>query len=343
MTPLFSIWLLTGSRLFLYSMRDQAKRREALKGVVVLLGRFLFVLIFLMFGPRHFSPQTIGYAASQGVPLASILVPLSGVLALVGGLSILLGYAQRGSKGPGDVAQGRRRIVPFCDWFSAFTSCSSLIDGRGFTVRPFLPPGLLMFPILSLILLIIAGFLVSFGRNATKTAWFSLAFLVFAVPWPEVFLNGIIHLLQSGSAAVAGWIFDASGIPVLRDRFFFYLPGLSIEVAKECSGIRSSIALVILALLISHFSFSKFWKKFIFVFSGLLMMLVKNGVRIATLTVLAKYVDPGFLFGRLHREGGVVFFLFGLALLVPVFHLLRRGEAPIPQVRSTPAESQNRA
>jgi len=201
----------------------------------------------------------------------------------------------------------------------------------------------LMFPILSLILLIIAGFLVSFGRNATKTAWFSLAFLVFAVPWPEVFLNGIIHLLQSGSAAVAGWIFDVSGIPVLRDRFFFYLPGLSIEVAKECSGIRSSIALVILALLVSHFSFSKFWKKFIFVFSGLLMMLVKNGVRIATLTVLAKYVDPGFLFGRLHREGGVVFFLFGLALLVPVFHLLRRGEAPIPQVRSTPAESQNRA
>jgi putative oxidoreductase len=62
------------------------------KGAVVLLGRFLFVLIFLMSGPRHFSSQVIGYAASQGVPLAPILVPLSGVLALVGGLSILLGY-----------------------------------------------------------------------------------------------------------------------------------------------------------------------------------------------------------------------------------------------------------
>jgi putative oxidoreductase len=62
------------------------------KGAVVLLGRFLFVLIFLMSGPRHFSSPVIGYAASQGVPLASILVPLSGILALVGGLSILLGY-----------------------------------------------------------------------------------------------------------------------------------------------------------------------------------------------------------------------------------------------------------
>lgn len=62
------------------------------KGAVVLLGRFLFALIFLMSGPSHFSKQTIAYAASQGVPLAGIAVPLSGILALAGGLSILLGY-----------------------------------------------------------------------------------------------------------------------------------------------------------------------------------------------------------------------------------------------------------
>jgi putative oxidoreductase len=51
-----------------------------------------FVLVFVMSGPRHFLSQTIGYAASQGVPLASITVPISGVLALAGGLSVLLGY-----------------------------------------------------------------------------------------------------------------------------------------------------------------------------------------------------------------------------------------------------------
>jgi putative oxidoreductase len=62
------------------------------KGAVVLLGRFLFVLIFLMAGPNHFSRQTIAYAASHGVPLAFIAVPLSGIIALAGGLSILLGY-----------------------------------------------------------------------------------------------------------------------------------------------------------------------------------------------------------------------------------------------------------
>lgn len=64
----------------------------ASRGVLVLLGRFFFALIFLMSGPNHFSKQTIAYAASQGVPLASIAVPFSGILALLGGLSILLGY-----------------------------------------------------------------------------------------------------------------------------------------------------------------------------------------------------------------------------------------------------------
>src|SRR5713101_4780226 len=62
------------------------------QGAVVVLGRFLFALIFLMAGANHFSKQTIAFSASQGVPLAAIAVPLSGVLAIAGGLSILLGY-----------------------------------------------------------------------------------------------------------------------------------------------------------------------------------------------------------------------------------------------------------
>ena len=58
----------------------------------MLLGRFLYTAIFLTGGLSHFSKQTIVYAASQGVPLASLAVPFSGLLAVAGGLSILLGY-----------------------------------------------------------------------------------------------------------------------------------------------------------------------------------------------------------------------------------------------------------
>lgn len=70
-------------------------RNEAttmLQGLVVLLGRFLFAAIFLMSSVGHFSKQTIASATAQGVPLASLAVPVSGLMALGGGLSILLGY-----------------------------------------------------------------------------------------------------------------------------------------------------------------------------------------------------------------------------------------------------------
>src|SRR5258708_10934017 len=73
-----------------------ASRSEvSVSAPVVLIGRLLFALIFLMSGPMHFSSQTITYAASQGVPLASIAVSFSGLLALVGGLYMLLRYRAR--------------------------------------------------------------------------------------------------------------------------------------------------------------------------------------------------------------------------------------------------------
>jgi putative oxidoreductase len=61
-------------------------------GVAVLAGRVLFALIFILSAFTHFSQQTIAVAVSQGVPLASVVVPFSGIMAMVGGLCILLGY-----------------------------------------------------------------------------------------------------------------------------------------------------------------------------------------------------------------------------------------------------------
>jgi exosortase len=207
-----------------------------------------------------------------------------------------------------------------------------VFSGRGQSVE-------LLSLILSFVLLVVAGFMAIFGVSCFRSDWFPFAMLGFLIPLPERLLNRLIYLLQAGSADVAEKIFDWTGVPALREGFVFHLPRLSIEVAQECSGIRSSIALFILALLVAHFSFSKFWKKAVFLIAGLLMMIVKNGVRIATLTILASYVNPDFLFGRLHREGGVVFFLIGLALLLPVYWLLRRGEATITVATSKTAAS----
>jgi exosortase len=191
--------------------------------------------------------------------------------------------------------------------------------------------------ILALIFFLVAGFVLIFGTLKAKSSSFALAFLLFAIPIPDALLNRIVYWLQSGSAAIAELIFDVSGAPALRQGFVFHLPKLSIEVAQECSGIRSSLALLILALLVGHFSFGPLWKKIVFAVAGFFMMLVKNGIRIATLTLLANYVNPNFLYGRLHHEGGVVFFLVGLGFLWPVYRWLRRGEPSTASPRATTA------
>jgi len=208
----------------------------------------------------------------------------------------------------------------------AFSLPALLLAGWARYVNPDGPGANLTIAMLVLILLAIAGFVFLFGREGGRRAWFSLAFLFFAVPLPASLLQKFIYWLQAGSAAVAEFIFDLSGLPVMREGFVFRLPKISIEVAQECSGIRSSIALLILAVLVSHFSFRPLWKKLVFVGAGLLMMVIKNGIRIASLTLLANYVNPEFLYGKLHHRGGIVFFLIGLALLIPVYQLLRRGE-----------------
>jgi putative oxidoreductase len=64
--------------------------------IIVLLGRILYSAIFITGGINHLvNPQMVGYAASAGVPMPSLLVPLSGILALLGGLSVLFGYKAR--------------------------------------------------------------------------------------------------------------------------------------------------------------------------------------------------------------------------------------------------------
>lgn len=77
------------------SPRSESSALPAVAAPVALLGRILFALIFLVAGPMNFSGKSIAFAASQGVPLASISVPLAGLIAVAGGLSILLGYRAR--------------------------------------------------------------------------------------------------------------------------------------------------------------------------------------------------------------------------------------------------------
>jgi exosortase len=177
---------------------------------------------------------------------------------------------------------------------------------------------------LGIVLVWIGAFVVLFGVHASRTALFPLLFLLFAVPIPEFMLSKIVFFLQKESADATEAIFRLIGFPFLRRDFDFMLPTVTIRVAEECSGIRSTLALLITTVLAAH-SFLKSNLRMLtlcaFVFP---IAILKNGVRIATLSYLAVYVDRDFLFGNLHRRGGVVFFILGLLMMALLLVLLQR-------------------
>jgi exosortase len=180
--------------------------------------------------------------------------------------------------------------------------------------------------ILGLVLVWAGVFLACFGIKATRSAAFPLLFLFLMVPLPDALLSRVIAALQQGSVEISYWLFKAFGVPVLRQGVLLSVPGVTIEVAKECSSIRSSMALFITCILASRFYLHSAWKRVFFVLLSLPVSVIKNGIRITTLTLLSIYVNPGFLHGDLHRDGGFVFFLLALVILWPVLTSLRHSE-----------------
>lgn len=171
-------------------------------------------------------------------------------------------------------------------------------------------------------------FLAFFGRASAHAAAFPLGLLLLFPPLPTPAVETVQSFLQYGSAEATAWLFRLSGTTVFRDAtgLQFTVPGVIIEVARECSGIRSTNALLIVTLLLAHFTLRSPWRQLIFVLFTVPFAIAKNAIRIASLTWLALYIDRDFLTGQLHHSGGLVFAGLSLGLLVPILLVLERGE-----------------
>ena len=99
-----------------------------------------------------------------------------------------------------------------------------------------------------LLLWVIGGFVGIYGKQAFQRAMFPLLFLFFTVPVPTAILDQSILFLQHMTADTVDVLFGTIGLPYLRTDMVFQLPEVTIEVAEQCSGIRSSLALIITAI-----------------------------------------------------------------------------------------------
>jgi exosortase len=177
---------------------------------------------------------------------------------------------------------------------------------------------------LSLLTMLWGAFLCCFGRRSACAVMFPLGFLLLCVPIPAPMLESVMGFLIAGSAWATGQLFRLTGTPFIADGAAFRLPRITIELARQCSGIRSSMALFITSLLMAHFSLERWWTRGILVFIAVPLAILKNAVRIVSLSLLAIYVDPQWLMGSdLHRRGGVVFFVFTLLIMMLALGLLR--------------------
>jgi exosortase len=180
--------------------------------------------------------------------------------------------------------------------------------------------------VFSIILTWALGFLTFYGTPAVRAAVFPLSLAIFLVPWPPFLLDKIVVALQHASAATTYALFRAAHVPILRHDLQFSLPRFDIEIAPQCSGIRSSISLFLTAILSGHLFLQSNWRKVCLSLCAIPVVIFKNALRIVTLALLGSYVDRGFLHGNLHRFGGLVFSLVALVILVTLILLLRRAE-----------------
>lgn len=181
-------------------------------------------------------------------------------------------------------------------------------------------------------------FLLCYGVRALRTAAFPLSFLLFLIPLPDVILQHAVFVLQRASAEVAYVLLKLAGVPVIREGLVFSMPGLNIEVAPQCSGVRSAFALAMTGLLAGHFFLRTTCGRVCLVLLTIPIAILKNAVRIVLICWLASYVDESFLYGDLHRNGGPLFSLLAIGLLVIPIILFRSAElrASLQNVLSHP-------
>ena len=192
---------------------------------------------------------------------------------------------------------------------------------------PFNDNDFLTFSILTAVVSWLGGFIFFFGLKTFRLALFPLFFLFFLIPIPVFIVDHFMSFLQTASAELSYGLIKLLNIPVYRENFVFHLTNVTVEVAKQCSGIRSSLVLVITGFLLCHFYLKSKSRRVLFLLFVIPVAVIKNSFRILTLSLLGNYVDVRFLTDSfLHSNGGVLFFILAIMLLMPILWFLRRGE-----------------
>jgi exosortase A len=163
---------------------------------------------------------------------------------------------------------------------------------------------------LSTILLIPTFIWLLVGRKIVFTILFPLSYLLFAIPFGQVFIPPMMEFTADFTTS----LIRAVGIPIYRDGLYFILPSGSWSVVEECSGVRYLIASMALGTLFAYLQYQSYKKRTLFIIAAIIFPIIANGLRAVGIVLIGHFSNMKYAVGADHLLYGWVF--FGLVIFI---------------------------
>jgi len=174
------------------------------------------------------------------------------------------------------------------------------------------------------LLIALAGMIVLLlGWNYFRALLFPWAFLLLMIPIPQIVFNQITFPLQLLASKVAAAVLPVLGVPILREGNVINLPSMALEVAEACSGIRSLMSLVTLAIIYGYLMEKRIWVRWLLAIASVPIAVAANSIRIIGTGLLVQYWDADKAEGYFHASWGWIIFVVSLIMLYALHALIR--------------------
>jgi exosortase len=172
----------------------------------------------------------------------------------------------------------------------------------------------------SLIVILTGLLLFNLGWPVVRALAFPLAFLFFMIPLPATVFYAVTFPLQRLAAQNAAWALDTLGVPVLMDGNILHLSRISLGVVEACSGIRSLISLLAVAVAWAYLTLPGPISLLVLAAAAVPITILANAVRVVSTGLIGQWLGIEYAQGFFHGASGWVIFLVAFAGLA-VAHL----------------------
>ncbi len=220
-------------------------------------------------------------------------------------------------------AWDRRNQLNLAAIRSSYWGCVALFLTLGIYVLSY--AGGLVFPTRIAMVISLYGLIwCMLGSEIALLMAFPILFLLFMIPVPYSFISLISGPLQLFATTISANLIETCSIPVFQEGNMLYFVNTQLEVAEACSGIRSIMALSMLAVAFASMSNAGWKSKMAMILLAIPIAMVANIIRVTGTGILAHFFGDKVARGFLHEFSGIVIFILGFVVLFGIYTLINR-------------------